>query len=103
MLGRGIGFAVIFGITGTLGFESLLPGDFEVFGDGLGLIKSIAFVPPINDGYEKFLIGSFARALRAKVFQIRAGKEPPVTEFKPPIPDNSSVASSRKSATDADN
>ncbi len=83
--------------------ESDLFGDFELFGVGLGLIRSIGLVPPINEGYEKFFIGSFASAFLANEFQIRAGNEPPVTEFNPPIPESSSVASSRNRATDADN
>ena len=51
--------------------ESDLFGDFEFFGVGLGFIRSIGLVPPINDGYEKFFIGSFASAFLANEFQIQ--------------------------------
>jgi hypothetical protein len=99
--GRGIGFAVILGIAGTFGLSGTF-FDSDGLDLGLGLIRSIAFVPPMKAGFEKYLIGFSSSAFLAKVFQIRAGKEPPVTEFSPPIPLNSSVASSLNRATEAD-
>ncbi len=50
MLGSGIGFAVILGITGTLGFDVVPVLVLVGFGEGLGLMRSIDFVPPIKLG-----------------------------------------------------
>ena len=45
-------------------------------------------------------MGYSAKALFIYAFQIRAGKVPPVIEFKPPIPVSCFSGVSRKNATD---
>ena len=45
-------------------------------------------------------MGYSAKALFIYAFQIRAGKVPPVIEFKPPIPFSCFYGVSRKNATD---
>ncbi len=57
--------------------------------------------PPIFAGAGKVIMGSSLRARFIKYVQIFAGKVPPVTDVKPPIPLSDSDALSRKSATDA--
>ena len=58
--------------------------------------------PPIFDGAGKLMTGSFRSAPLIKAVQIRAGKDPPVTDVRPPIPFRDSDALSRKRATVAD-
>ena len=69
-------------------------GAIVATGSGIGKVST----PPINVGAAKSSFGWPLSAAFIYAFQIRAGKLPPVTEFKPPIPFSDSVASSLKNA-----
>jgi hypothetical protein len=53
---------------------------------GTELMKLIASVPPIYAGAGNSCTGDFFKYPFTNSAHIRAGKEPPVTEVRPPIP-----------------
>ena len=65
------------------------------------LVITTGSSPPIFAGAGKLMTGSSLRAPFINAVQILAGKVPPVTDVRPPIPFSDYDALSRKSATDA--
>ena len=53
---------------------------------GIEFIKLIGSMPPIFAGAGNSCTGAFFKYPFTNSAQIRAGKDPPVTEVKPPIP-----------------
>ena len=65
-------------------------------------VISIGSSPPIFEGAGNCKTGSPLSAPFINAVQIRAGKDPPVTELRPPIPLSDSDALSLKNATEAE-
>ena len=72
-------------------------------GLGEGEVMTIWLIPPICTGAGKAIFGTPSNAPFINAVQTFAGKVPPVTEFKPPIPLSVRDAVSLKNATDAAN
>ena len=67
----------------------------------VGGVISIGFFPPINTGFGKVNFGCPISAPFINAVHTRAGKVPPVTEVRPPIPFNVCDALSLKNETEA--